>query len=144
MKLNAINITSQVFLALVMVLASSTVNARSTELVDPPMVTTQCELSSEEMISAIISGGAIRGWRPVDNAPGNIQLQYNKDSGKHIITVNVAYTSNSFVITYKDSVNLNYKVKRNGKRMIHPRPVGWMSNLSGDIESITFEKCATS
>ena len=144
MKLNAINTMSQVFLALVMVLASSTVNARSTKLVEPPMVMTQCELSNEKMISAIISGGAIRGWRPINRAPGNIELQYNKGSGKHIITVNVAYTSNSFVITYKDSVNLNYKVKKNGKRVIHPKPVGWMSNLSGDIESITFEKCATS
>ena len=144
MKRKSINMTSRVFLVLVMVLITSTASARSTKLVEPPMVTTQCELSNEDMISAIITGGAVRGWKPVNRAPGSIELRYNKGPDKHIITVEVAYTSNSFVIKYKDSVGLNYKVKKNGTRVIHPRPIGWMSNLSGDIETMTFERCAIS
>jgi len=84
----------------------------------------------------------VRGWRPVTRAPGIVELQYIKGANKHSLTVNVEYTRNAFAVSYKDSTHLNYKVKKNGVRVIHPRPLGWMSNLSSDIESETFAYCA--
>lgn len=71
-----------------------------------------------------------------------MELRYIKGANKHVITVNVEYTKNTFDVTYKDSTNLNYKVKKNGVRVIHPRPIGWMTNLSMDIESRAFPLCA--
>lgn len=131
-----------VALAIVLSLVSGPVLARTTKLVEPPPVTIQCHLSEADMIDAIVSGGSLRGWRPVTRAPGLVELRYIKGANKHVITVNVEYTKNTFDVTYKDSTNLNYKVKKNGARVIHPRPIGWMTNLSMDIESRTFALCA--
>jgi hypothetical protein len=54
----------------------------------------------------------------------------------------VNYTRTTFAVTYRDSTNLDFKVKRNGTRLIHPRPVGWMQNLSGDIRVETDILCS--
>lgn len=142
MKHNRLMHVSIIILTLALSLASGPALARSTYLVEPPPVTAQCDLSEADMTEAIVSGGSVRGWRPVAKTPGNVELRYIKGANKHSLTVNVGYTKNTFAVTYKDSTNLNYKVKKNGKRVIHPRPIGWMSNLSNDIESKTFVLCA--
>ena len=142
MKHNGLICVNQVILALALALVSGAALARSTGMVEPPPVTTQCEMSNADMIDSIVSGGSVRGWRPVTKTPGIVELRYIKGANKHSLTVNVAYTKNTFAVTYKDSTNLNYKVKKNGVRVIHPRPIVWMSNLSIDIESKTFAHCA--
>ena len=129
-------------LAFVLLLISTPTMARSTTLIEPPSVTIQCVLSSADMSEAIISAGELRGWRAVGTSPGNVELRFIKGNGKHVITVNVGYTKDTFAVFYKDSTNLNYKVKKDGTRVIHPRPIGWLSNLSMDIESKTVVKCA--
>jgi len=131
-----------IFLALALAFASGPALARSANLVEPAPVTIQCDLSDADMTDAIVSGGSVRGWRPVTRTPGVVELRYVKGDGKHSLTVNVEYTRNTFTVFYKDSTNLDYKVKKNGVRVIHPRPIGWMSNLSMDIESQTFIQCA--
>lgn len=117
------------------------IHARSTELVEPPPVTIDCNLSADKMKEGIMRGGAVRGWMVVSQTPGNTELKYIKGNNKHIISVNVKYTANSFAITYKDSVNLNYGVMEDGTRRLHPRPIGWMTNLSGDIRVATNNFC---
>lgn len=117
------------------------IHARSTELVEPPPVTINCNLPADKMKEGIMRGGAVRGWMVVSQTPGNTELKYIKGNNKHIITVNVKYTANSFAITYKDSVNLNYEVTDDGTRRLHPRPIGWMTNLSGDIRVATNNFC---
>lgn len=142
MKHNYLIQVNLVSLVIALSLVPSPVLARSAELVDPPPVTIQCHLSEADMIDAIVSGGSVRGWRPVTRTPGMVELRYIKGNNKHVITVNVEYSKNTFDVTYKDSTNLSYKVKKNGVRVIHPRPNGWMANLSMDIESKTFALCA--
>lgn len=116
--------------------------ARTTELVEPPQVTIMCHLATEQMEKAIISGGAVRRWVVVSQAPGNIELKFVKGAYKHVINVDVSYSKNTFAVRYKDSSGLNYKVKKNGVRVIHPRPITWMMNLNMDIESKTAELCS--
>ena len=122
-------------------LIAPVIHARSTELVEPAPVTISCNLSDEKMKEGIMRGGAMRGWMVVKQIPGNTELKYIKGQNKHIITVNVSYTKNTFAVTYKDSVNLEYQVAEDGTRRLHPRPVGWMSNLSGDIRVATNNLC---
>ena len=128
--------------ALALCLLPLAVIARSTELVEPDPVTISCSLSVEKMKEGIKSGGAIRHWMVISQTPGNTELQYVKGNNKHVITVNVSYTANTFAVTYKNSSGLNYAVNDDGTRRIHPRPVGWMSNLSGDIEIMTNTLCS--
>lgn len=141
MKHNGLRRMNPIILALVLSLASGPALARSKNLVEPPPVTIQCELSDADMTDAIVSGGSVRGWRPVTKTSGIVELRYIKGANKHSLTVNVEYTANTFSVTYKDSTNLNYKVKKNGVRVIHPRAIGWMSNVSIDIEGKTFTHC---
>ena len=132
--------TRMIIVVLALSLLPPAVLARSTELVEPDPVTISCSLSAEKMKEGIERGGAMRHWIVVNQNPGNTELQYAKGS-KHVITVNVSYTANTFAITYKDSSGLNYAVQDDGTRRIHPRPVGWMQNLSNDIRLTTSNLC---
>jgi len=114
---------------------------RAIDLVEPAKVLINCELGAEQMVEAIIQGGAVRRWFPVSQDPGVVELRYIKGNNKHIINVNVKYTDNTFAVLYKDSFNLNYSKTSDGRQMLHPRPVSWMKNLSGDIRLATFNEC---
>lgn len=134
--------SNMIIAALALCLLPAAVLARSTELVEPDPVTINCNLPAEKMQQGIMSGGAMRHWMVISQTPGNAELQYIKGNNKHIITVNVSYTENTFAVTYKDSSGLNYAVKDDGTRRIHPRSVGWMSNLSNDIQRTTNNLCS--
>ena len=140
MKFNLFARPHLIVAALALCLLPPAVLARSTTLVEPDPVTISCSLSGEKMQQGIKSGGAMRHWMVVNQNPGNTELRYAKGD-KHVITVNVSYTANTFAVTYKDSSGLNYAVKDDGTRRIHPRPVGWMKNLSGDIQMATNNLC---
>jgi hypothetical protein len=92
------------------------------------------------MKAGIRNGGAMRGWVIVGQAPGNVELRYVKGNNKHAITVDVSYTANTFAVRYKDSVNLNYEFKKR-VRYLHPNAVGWMANLSADIQMNADGQC---
>jgi hypothetical protein len=142
MNINRISHSNVLFFVLALLILSAPAHARTTKLVEPAPVKTNCILLLEKMKEAITTGGAVRGWVVVSQAPGTTELKYVKGAYKHVISVNVNYTKNTFAITYKDSTNLNYKVKRNGDRVIHPRPIGWMKNLSIDIQTKTDILCS--
>ena len=141
MKLDRLTSSMTIIAFLVVCVLPPTAHARATKLIEPAPVTTNCVLTLEDMKKAITAGGAVRGWTVVDQTPGNIELKYVKGAYKHVLSVNVQYTKNTYSVTYKDSTNLNYKVKRNGVREIHPRPIGWMKNLSIDIQTKTDVVC---
>ena len=141
MKFNLFGRSYLIIAALALCLLPPAVLARSTTLVEPDPVTTSCSLPAEKMQEGIKSGGAMRRWMVVGQTPGNTELRYIKGDNKHIITVNVSYTANTFAVTYKDSSGLNYAVTDDGTRSIHPYPVKWMRNLSGDIEAATNNLC---
>lgn len=141
MKLERLTFSMTIIVSFVICVLPTTVYARATKLVEPDPVTTNCVLTLDDMREAIIAGGAVRGWTIVDQAPGSIELKYVKGAYKHVLSVNVQYTKNTYSVTYEDSTNLNYKVKRNGIREIHPRPIGWMKNLSIDIQIKTDMVC---
>ena len=164
MRYNIFTCSSMIIAGLALCLLPPAVLARSTELVEPDPVTIYCNLSTEKMMEGIRAGGVVRHWKVIGQSLGNAELQYIKGKNKHILTVNVSYTANTFAITYKDSVNLKYRVgeylnfivdedgnrigtdgKRTegeGVRYIHPRAVGWMRNLSSDIQGAANNLCS--
>lgn len=141
MKYNRLIRSNMIITALVLCLLPPVVLARSTVLVEPDPVTINCSLSAEKMKQGIASGGAMRKWSVVSQTPGNTELKFVKGNNKHVINVNVGYTANTFAVTYKDSSGLNYVVKKDGTRRIHPKPVSWMKNLSIDIQRSVNNLC---
>jgi hypothetical protein len=140
MKFNALSVSKLIFTTLFLILLSFSVYARSTQLVEPNPVTISCDLPENKMKAGIRNGGAMRGWVIVGQAPGNIELRYVKGNNKHAITVDVSYTANTFAVKYKDSINLNYEIKKD-VRYLHPNAVGWMANLSADIQMNADGQC---
>ena len=133
---------STLFIALlVFTLLPFAAQANTVDLVNPDPVTINCSLSPQRMQQAIEAGGAVRKWTVIGQQPGVTQMRYIKGKNKHIITVDVSYRRNGFAVTYKDSVNLNYFVNYENIERLHPRPVGWMKNLSGDISAAANAMC---
>ncbi len=141
MKPNTLSFSKVIIATLALSLLPPTVYARSKKLVEPAPVTINCHLSNKQMKSGIRNGGAVRNWVVVNETPGFTELNYKKGGSKHSLTVDVSYTENTFAVTYRNSINLNYRVNKKGIREIHPKPNNWMSNLSGDIERFANSQC---
>jgi hypothetical protein len=85
-------------------------------------------LSREQVRSAIVRAGAVLGWRMVDENPnvlvGTLQLR------THTAVVEIPYSTSSYSIKYRSSVNLD---ERGGS--IHKNYNGWIQNLTRDINA---------
>ena len=141
MNIRNVKIPALIFTFFAIMAVAPFANARTTLLVEPGIVSLDCELSSQDMQEAISSGAAVRNWSVISNDDGVTQLKFVKGDYKHIISVDVKYGIDWYAVIYRDSTNLNFKKKRNGNRYIHPRPITWMRNLSADIHKITDNLC---
>lgn len=141
MNLNTLIRYKLIITMLGLLLLPAGVQARTADLVNPAPVTINCRLQPRDIQAAIRNGGAVRHWKAISEQPGRMELRYIKGHNKHVITVNVDYNRAGFQVTYKDSVNLNYFINYEGTARIHPRAVGWMRNLSGDIAKAANALC---
>ena len=92
-----------------------------------PVNSTQ-ELTVDDVERAIIEGARVRGWQPRVVEPGHVEAVLYIRS--HVATVDIYFGTTSYSITYKDSVNLDYKDGR-----IHRNYNKWVQNLNSDIQS---------
>jgi hypothetical protein len=84
--------------------------------------------TAEQVKTAILKAGAGRGWVMQSVKPGLVRGTL--DLRKHKAVIDVAYTANTFSITYVDSTDLDYK---DGK--IHRYYNHWVNNLRADIQA---------
>jgi predicted porin len=85
-------------------------------------------VSDDKMYKAIKKAGLGLGWQITKVKPGLAQGQLNIRD--HMATVEIPYNQDSFSITYKNSLNLNYDASKN---TIHSNYNGWVQNLSNAI-----------
>lgn len=85
-------------------------------------------LSSDEVRKAIVRAGTTLGWQMNANAPGKITGTLNVR--KHTAVVEIPYSSRSYSINYKSSVNLNEE-----EGQIHNNYNGWVKNLARSIDA---------
>lgn len=124
--------------ALVLVTALVLAGCRSAAIYNPqgvafaePAVAVTTPLTLDDYKRAIIRGGAKRGWTFEDAGPGHL-VGNLAVRGKHFATVDVAYDTQTFSITYKSSQNLKYDPTT---QTIHQNYNSWVSNLQNDIQS---------
>jgi hypothetical protein len=86
-------------------------------------------LSSDEVKKAIVRAGTALGWQMNANTPGKIVGTLNVRS-KHTAVVEIPYSSRSYSILYKSSVNLNEE-----EGQIHNNYNGWVKNLARSIDA---------
>ena len=86
-------------------------------------------LSNDEVRKAIMRAGTTLGWKMSADAPGKITATL--DVRKHSAVVEIPYSSKSYSITYKSSVNL----EDSGDGTIHNNYNGWVKNLAKGIDA---------
>lgn len=102
----------------------------ATPLVDPAPVPVPAGLDDKAIAKAIRLGGAQRGWIVTRQDPGAMELTLNIRT--HMAKVGVKYDTKTIQLSYLDSTNLDYEVKK-GNRYIHRNYPKWVNNLANDI-----------
>jgi hypothetical protein len=82
--------------------------------------------SAQQVEQAIVEAGRSLGWQMSPQGPGRIQG--NLVLRTHRATVDIAYSTKSYSISYKDSQNLDYDGSS-----IHKNYNGWIENLDRAI-----------
>src|SRR6218665_681439 len=122
--------------ALVVLLATAPAHAaRQAPLLEPARVLLQSTdgqaLTVEKVRSAILMGAQPLGWAVSKDAPGVLELSYNKQN-KHYVVVRATYDATGYLLRYVSSTNLNYELKTEGPE-IHPNYNRWIQNLVSHI-----------
>lgn len=114
---------------LALALHSGTVHARAEALADAPQVVFSSAYvpTAAQVRDRIILAGQSLGWVVTREAPGVVELQYDKQ-GKHMAHIAVRYDHAGYKIDYVSSYNLNY-AEVDGNRRIHPNYNRWIRNL---------------
>jgi hypothetical protein len=100
------------------------------EVVDSPV---PAGLSLEDVRGSIESAAGRKGWSLEETGPGSSLGTLRVRS--HRATVEIAYSTQSFSITYHDSENL-----RAGDGMIHRNYNGWVLNFERAIRNELLER----
>ncbi len=95
----------------------------------PVSSSTGKELTLEQVGKAIMDAGIGLKWIMAVDKPGHIIATQNARS--HTAIVDITYTTKTYNLTYKDSVNLNYNAE---KQTIHEAYSGWIKNLDNAIK----------
>lgn len=103
------------------------------ELISLPQGKWGCELGAEKLLQGINAGLISKGWVITNkDTKGKIVAQVIVRD-KHTLVVDIAYTSETFQITYKSSNNLNYSVSAQGAAVIHKNANRWLGFIQNDI-----------
>lgn len=104
-------------------------------LIEPARVELSADNPDAERVkNAIIKGGAVHGWKVIDEKPDQLTLQLLVRN-KHTVVINAAYDSRGYRFSYVSSNNMDY-FPRNKKPYIHSSYNRWLGLFA---QSITLE-----
>lgn len=118
-----------------MLMASPAHAGRQAPLIEPARVVLYSPdgqpLTAEKVRHAILMGAQPLGWLVSKDAPGVLELSYNKQN-KHYVVVRATYDAEGYLLRYVSSTNLNYELKAEGPE-IHPNYNRWIQNMISRI-----------
>lgn len=88
--------------------------------------------ATQKVRKAIIEACAEYHWITRDVSPGVIDAKIIV-RGKHTAEIRITYSDTNYAINYVNSDNLEYKVKSDGRKVIHPNYNNWIHNLQTTI-----------
>jgi hypothetical protein len=97
-------------------------------LVDPPAVDVPSTISNKEAMSILRKTLIQRNWIVIKDSPNEVDGKLNVRT--HSITVRFTLSDKVIRFKYLDSVNMDYKIDRNGNPVIHRKYAGWMGNVA--------------
>ena len=81
----------------------------------------------EEVQAALSRAAEIRGWTIEDISPGHA-IGRILVRGKHSVTIDITYTTETMSMTYVDSSNMDFRSDSDGE-VIHLKYNAWINNL---------------
>ncbi len=96
-------------------------------LVDPPPVDAPAALTQKEVTGVLRKTLIARGWLLTKDAAGEIEAKL--DVRTHSIKVRYLVAKQQISIKYLDSVNMDYRLDRQGNPEIHRKYPGWIHNV---------------
>ena len=84
-------------------------------------------LTLEDVHGALLGAAEIKGWSIEDVSPGHA-IGRIVVRGKHRVTIDISYTTETISMTYIDSTNMDYEARDDGK-YIHLHYNSWVSEL---------------
>lgn len=90
-------------------------------------------LTKQEFKQAISVAGAAKTWTVQEQADGSF-LATLVVRNKHTVATRIVYSSETYSITYVDSINMNFG-QAQGVTVIHPNYNSWVSNLIQEINT---------
>jgi hypothetical protein len=118
-------------LLLLLPLLLLTMAFRQAPLVDPAPINVPAAMSSVQVNKAVKGALLGRGWVVSNEQADGVDGTLNGND--YVAKIHVAFDTRQIRVTYVDSTNLKYEVKKNGERLIHTNYMGWMKYLTGDI-----------
>lgn len=104
----------------------------TTPVLDSPrQVSVPAGAGFDDVEEAILDALRGRGWGVAERSSGHIVADLNVRA--HFARIDIRYDTESVVLEYVDSRNLEYEVE-DGEERIHGNFNGWMTNLVNDIE----------
>jgi hypothetical protein len=100
-------------------------------LVNPPPIPVPSELNAMQVGKAVKAALVGRGWMVSAEQADSVDATLHGDD--YTAKIHVTFDNSKVSISYVDSTNLKYEVKRNGQRMIHANYTNWMRFLTQDI-----------
>jgi len=114
-------------LAAVLVAACAPVPVKN--VADTPVKSNKANLTNEDVATAIKRAGTSLGWAMLDDGPGKINATLRLRT--HTAVVEIPYSTTSYSIQYKDSIDLRYDAE---KGTIHKNYNSWIQNLDAAIQ----------
>ena len=105
---------------------------RQAPLVNPAPIAVTSKMSSAQVLKAVKMALVHRGWTITSLKPGIVESSLN--TRDHVARIEVDYNRHQVAIKYVGSSNLKYEMK-NGTAYIHKNYLGWVENLSKDIQN---------
>ena len=122
---------SRLLLLLLLPLLLLTMAFRQKPLIDPPPIDVPAGLTAIQVSKAVKGALIGRGWTvTAEQADG---IDSTLTGSDYTAKIHVTFDTRQIKLSYVDSTNLKYEVRKDGQRMIHTNYMGWMSYLSGDI-----------
>jgi hypothetical protein len=110
--------------------------AQSSVSMDDPLrvdfKTTPPGLTESVVAERIRTAAGGRGWRVETESPGRMTLR-TIVSGRHMVWIEVAYTTSAYTFQYVDSAQMRY---RQGTKGIHPNYNLWIRQLAETINGV--------
>lgn len=116
------------FLMVVPVAASA--QLRATTLTNPGPINIPAGVSQAAAKDAVVNAMFGRGWTIVNEDDHSVLAELHLRS--HWALIQIEIDERNIRISYRDSQNLHYAVKK-GREIIHKNYIGWIDSLAGDI-----------